>query len=175
MDNYLGQILAFGFNFAPKGWAQCNGQLMSISQNSALYSLLGTTFGGDGINTFGLPDLRGRVAINQGSSPGGSSYVMGQVGGQEQVTLSILQIPSHTHTAVLRGNSEGATSNEPSNKSLGAGANIFNSNPPENGEALNINSIQVDPTGGNQPHENMQPYLTVNYCIALQGIYPSRS
>jgi len=174
MEPFIGQIEVFGFNFAPKGWAQCNGQLLPISQYSALFSLLGVTYGGDGRTTFGLPDLRGRVAINQGQGPGLSTYTIGQAAGAETVTLTTLQIPAHTHTAVLRGNSEGATSNEPSNKSLGAGANIFNTNPPESGEALNASSIQVAPTGGSLPHNNMQPYLTINYCIALEGVFPQR-
>jgi microcystin-dependent protein len=175
MDPYIGQIEAFGFNYAPKGWAQCNGQLLSIAQNSALFSLIGTYYGGDGRTTFALPDLRGRVALNQGQGPGLSNYVIGQTSGTESVTLTTDQIPSHSHIATLRGNSEEANSQEASNKSFGvAENNIYNSNNPENGETLNSGSVQVAPVGGNQPHNNMQPYLTVNYCIALVGVFPPR-
>jgi len=176
MDPFIGQIEAFGFNFAPRGWAQCNGQLISISQNPALFSLLGTTYGGDGRTTFGLPDLRGRVAINQGQGPGLSTYVMGQVSGSEGVTLQLPQMPSHNHVATFRGNGEDASSGEPGNKTLGlASTNIYNANPPESGQTLNAGSIQVGVAGGNMPHNNMQPYLVVNYCIALVGIFPPRS
>ncbi len=175
MDPYIGQIEAFAFNFAPKGWAQCNGQLLSIAQNSALFSLLGTVYGGDGRTTFGLPDLRGRVAINQGHGPGLSTYVMGEMAGSESVTLTSAQMPAHNHVSTLRGNSDDASSGEPGNKTLGvAGANVYNSGAPDNGETLNTGSIQVAPAGGNQPHNNMQPYLAINYCIALVGIFPPR-
>jgi microcystin-dependent protein len=175
MEPFIGQIEFFGFNFAPRGWAFCDGSLMSISENSALFSLLGTTFGGNGTTTFALPDLRGRVAINQGQGPGLSPYMMGQSSGTESVTLTINEMPSHSHSAVLRGNSEDANSGEANNKTLGvANANIYNTNGPENGETLNPNSIQVAVAGGNQPHPNIQPYLVGNYCIATEGIYPSR-
>ncbi|MBK9257727.1 MAG: phage tail protein [Saprospiraceae bacterium] len=176
MEPFIGQIAAFGFNFAPKGWAMCNGQLLAIAQNSALFSLIGTYYGGDGISTFALPDLRGRVAINQGQGPGLSPYSLGQRAGSESVTLNTSQIPAHNHIATLRGNGEDANSGDANNKTLGAAsANIYNSNPPENGATLNVNSLQVAPTGGNQPHSNMQPYLVINYCIALQGIFPPRN
>lgn len=176
MEPYIGQILAFGFNFAPRGWAYCNGQLLSIAEYQALFSLIGTTYGGDGITTFGLPDLRGRVAVNQGTSLSGKTYTLGEAAGQEQVTLTTTQIPAHTHVAALRGNSEEANAQEPSNKTFGvAASNIYNSNNPENGETLNPGTIQLAATGGNQAHNNMQPYLTINYCIALEGIYPPRS
>jgi len=175
MDPFIGQILAFGLNFAPKGWELCNGQLLSIAQYQALFSLLGTTYGGNGVTTFALPDLRGRVAINQGQSPGAKSYVMGESSGQEQVTLISTQMPTHNHVATFLGNGEDASSGEPGNKTLGsASANIYNANPPESGETLNAGSIQVGVAGGNMPHNNMQPYLTINYCIATEGIYPSR-
>jgi microcystin-dependent protein len=176
MEPFIGQIVAFGFNFAPKNWAQCNGQIMPIAQNTALFSLIGTTYGGDGVTTFALPDLRGRVAINQGTGPGLSPYTIGQKAGTETVTLNMDQMPAHNHTALLRGNSEDANSGEANNKTLGvANANIYNTNAPETGEALNPGSIQVAAAGGNQPHPNMQPYLAVNYCICLYGIFPQRS
>lgn len=176
MDPYIGQILAFGFNFAPRGWAFCNGQLLSIAEYQALFSLIGTTYGGDGITTFSLPDLRGRVAVNQGTSLSGKTYILGEAAGQEQVTLNTSEIPAHTHVATFRGNSEEANSQEPSNKTFGvAASNIYNANNPENGETLNPGTIQLAATGGNQAHNNMQPYLTINYCIALEGIYPPRS
>lgn len=175
MEPFIGQICVFGFDFAPKGWAQCNGQLLPISQYSALFSLLGTTYGGDGRTTFGLPDFRGRVALNQGQGPGLSMYSMGQSGGSENVTLSTAQMPSHSHPALLHGNGEDANASEINGRSFGvATANIYNSNAPENGETLNANSIQVSPVGDNQPHPNLQPYLTANYCIAVEGVYPSR-
>lgn len=175
MEPFIGQIEAFGFNYAPRGWAFCNGQLMSIAQYQALFSLIGVTYGGDGVTTFALPDLRGRVAINQGSMPGGRTYNMGESAGQEQVTLIVTQMPAHNHIATLRGNSDDASSGEPGNKTFGvSSANIYNTGAPDNGETLNTGSIQVGVAGGNLPHNNMQPFLTVNYCIALEGIYPSR-
>ncbi|MBK9257728.1 MAG: phage tail protein [Saprospiraceae bacterium] len=176
MDQYIGQICLFGFNFAPRGWALCNGQLMSIAQNNALFSLIGTNYGGDGVTTFALPDLRGRVAVNQGQGPGTRLYNIGEAGGEENVTLSVQQMPAHNHLASLRGNGEDSNSGDANNKTLGAAsANIYNSDAPENGATLNANSVQVALTGGNQPHDNMQPYLVGNYCIATEGIYPTRS
>jgi microcystin-dependent protein len=175
MDPYVGQVAAFGFDFAPRGWAQCNGQLMQISQNTALFSLLGTQFGGDGRTTFALPDLRGRVAVHQGSSTSGSTYMMGEMDGIETVTLTENQMPQHSHVASFRANAEDANSGEANGKTLGlAAANIYNSNPPENGETLSANSITLAAAGSNQPHSNMQPYLAINYCISLQGIFPPR-
>jgi microcystin-dependent protein len=172
MESYIGQICLFGFNFAPNGWAFCNGQLMSIAQNSALFSLLGTTYGGDGRTTFALPNLQGRVPIHQGQGPGLSPREMGEADGTEQVTLLSSQMPAHTHSAVLKAYPEGANSDTPSGHSF-ASAQIFSSEQAE--EAMSPGTISVGTTGASQAHPNMQPYLTVNYCICLYGIFPSRS
>jgi len=181
MEPMIGEVRIFAGNFAPRSWALCHGQLLPISQNQALFSILGTTYGGDGRTTFALPDLRGRVAVSQGNGPGLSDYRLGQRGGVETVTLNTTQIPSHTH--IMTGgvsvsvNTEGATTNEGAGNTLGAGSNIFNANAPEAGENINgvTSTLAAGNTGGNQSHENRQPYLAVNYIIALQGVFPSRS
>lgn len=170
-DPFLGEIALVGFNFAPVGWAMCNGQLLPISQNVALFSLLGTFYGGDGVNTFALPDLRGRMAIHSGQGPGLSSYVQGQLGGTEVVTLTAAQMPQHTHQ--LTGSSSNGTSNSPVNAVPAVQANgvpVYSATPNAN---LSPNAIGL--AGGNLPHSNLQPYLSLNYIIALQGIFPSRS
>ena len=181
MEPMIGEVRIFAGNFAPRSWALCHGQLLPISQNQALFSILGTTYGGDGRTTFALPDLRGRVAVSQGNGPGLSDYRLGQRGGVETVTLNTTQIPSHTH--IMTGgvsvsvNTEGATTNEGAGNTLGAGSIIFNANAPEAGENINgvTSTLAAGNTGGNQSHENRQPYLAVNYIIALQGVFPSRS
>lgn len=175
MDVFLGMIGLFGFNFAPKGWMSCNGQLLSIAQNSALFALLGTTYGGDGVTTFALPDLRGRVPNGQGQGPGLSSYQMGQAAGTEHVTLIQTQMPQHNHTLNVSGNP--GTSNSPAGTVL---AQAFDANEGvvnTYGTAINATASPqaIGLSGGNQPHENMQPYLTMNYCIAVEGIFPSRN
>ena len=167
-EPFIGEIRAFGFNFAPRGWAFCQGQLLAISANSALFSLLGTTYGGDGRTTFGLPDLRGRVAIGQGTGPGLSARLMGQKAGVESVTLNTNQIPSHRHA--LLASSESADSNKPEDNELGA-SQIYHS--PTTDSTLAASSIGL--TGGGQPHENMEPFLVINYSIALTGVFPSRN
>lgn len=174
METFMGTILAFGFNFAPRNWAFCNGQLISIAENSALFALLGTTFGGDGINTFGLPDLRGRTAIGQGHGDGLSTYIIGEKGGSEQVTLLPNQIPAHSHA--LNGLGGANDSNFLENNYLASNRDVKVYGVKAAGEnlaALNAESIGF--TGGNQSHFNMQPFQTVNYCIALQGIFPTRN
>jgi microcystin-dependent protein len=166
---YVGEILLAGFNFAPNGWALCQGQLMPISQNTALFSLLGTNFGGDGKTTFALPDLRGRSAISSGQGPGLSNYDLGQTGGEETVTLLVSQIPAHTHTAMGStniANLAGAGGNTWATQSL---LNIYSGS-----SDSNMAGGAVAPTGSNLPHDNLSPYLTLNYIIALQGIFPSR-
>ena len=177
-DPFIGQIVSFGFTFAPVNWALCQGQTIPISQNDALYNLLGTTFGGDGVNTFALPNLSGRIPVNQGQGGGLSSYVMGQVSGTESVTLTTNTIPSHTHTVVA--SSSAGTSNTPS-----AGAYLSDEGPgtpavstyvagtPATQTALAGTTISQ--TGNSLPHENRQPFLCINYCIALFGIYPSQN
>ena len=175
MDPILGQIMMFAGNFAPVGWALCNGQLMSISQNSALFSLLGTTYGGDGVTTFALPNLQGRVPLHWGTAPGLSSYALGEETGSENVTLLITQIPAHTHMATASNATAGQS--DPSGNvwaipvdSTGAPGAGFNA-PPANA-ALAPTAIGI--TGGSQPHTNIQPILAVTFIIATEGIYPSR-
>lgn len=179
MEPYLGQIQLFGFNFAPKGWASCEGQIMSIAQNTALFSLLGTQYGGNGQTTFALPDLRGRVAIGQGQGPGLKPYTIGELGGVESVTLTTQQIPAHNHIINV-SNAEG-TSNTASNNYLATGTTVIErgTKVPANiyGTAAGgtLNAAAVGMQGGNQAHPNIQPYLALYYCIALVGIYPSRN
>ena len=174
MENFIAQIALFGFSYAPKGWAQCNGQLLSIQQNQALFSLLGTTYGGDGITTFALPDLRGRRAINTGQGPGLSNYTLGQVGGQENVTLVSNQMPTHIHMAfgvAAAGNQDSPQNNTWAKDNNGT---MLNYAPWDSTKAGQMHPSALGNAGGNQPHENRPPYLAANYCIALTGIYPSR-
>jgi microcystin-dependent protein len=178
MEPFLGQITLFPFFFAPRGWAFCEGQLMPISQNTALFSLLGTYYGGNGTSNFALPDLRGRAPVGQGQGPGLSSYDLGGIQGVETVTLLASQAPSHSHP--FPAFAAQATTNAPSGAlpaeghSTGRGAPAVNTYAPP-GTAVPLASGQVTPAGGGLPHNNLQPYLTLNWCIALQGIYPPRS
>ena len=172
MEPFIGQIIMFGGNFAPRGWALCDGTLLSISQYQALFSILGTTYGGDGRTTFALPDLRGRVAIHEGTGPGLRNRRLGEKGGVEEVTLTTTQIPSHNHTAVMNGSDEDADSDELNGNFL-ANHQAFHSASSQ-GVTLNGGAISVGNTGGSQGHTNMQPYTVVNYIIALTGTYPSR-
>lgn len=195
MDPFLGQIIMFAGNFAPRGWAFCDGQLLPISQYSALFSILGTIYGGDGRTTFALPDLRGRVPMHPGNGPGLSSRRLGEKGGAETNILNVTQIPSHNHSAsatasgaatgVLRASSGSGDSTTPSGNVLAETAeDNYSSAAPDvdmhanavviNMSGLNVN-VTVANTGGNQPINNMQPYLCVNFIIALQGVFPSRS
>lgn len=167
-EAYVGQILLVGFNFAPQGWAHCNGQLLPIAQNAALFSLLGTTYGGDGRVTFDLPDLRGRVPIHQGQGTGLSPRMIGEVEGTETVTLTTTQIPAHRHT--LTGSSAPQHSNKVAGAALAKGG-IYNHETPE----VAMHPQALAETGGGQPHPNLQPSLCINFIIALEGIYPSRS
>lgn len=169
---FLGEMRQFGFGFAPKGWAMCNGQLMSIQQNSALFALLGTFYGGNGTTTFGLPDLRSRTPIHFGQGLGLSPYTIGQIGGTEIETLLSTQIPQHNHLI----NCSNATStqaspqnNFPAVESSGTGLNYQDS------ASGTMYPAVLSLTGSTLPHTNVQPYLTVNYCIALIGIFPSRN
>jgi microcystin-dependent protein len=170
-EPFIGTIVAFGFNFAPRGWATCQGQLMSIAQNTALFSLLGTTYGGNGQVTFGLPDFQGRVAMGQGNGPGLTPRVMGEEDGQESVTLIISQMPMHTHP--LMASTNGPNDSIPSTTCyLGApSASIYYNGSPDT--SLNPGALGIQ--GGSQPHQNMQPTLCINYCIATEGIFPSRN
>ncbi|HEY5979367.1 MAG TPA: tail fiber protein [Microlunatus sp.] len=166
-EPFLGEIRNFGFNFAPRGWAQCQGQLMSISQNTALFSLLGTMYGGNGQTTFGLPDLRGRTVISVGQGPGLSNRTQGELAGSEQVTLNAAQIAPHTHGVTA---SSQASSKSPAN----AVPAYADASPYGGGTDLTMNPDMIKPNSGGQPHDNMSPYLVMNYCIATEGIYPSR-
>jgi len=168
MEAYIGQIQSFGFNFAPKNWAFCNGQIMSIAQNTALFALLGTTYGGNGQTTFALPDLRGRASMQYGQGPGLSNYTLGEVSGQETVTLITQEMPMHNH---LLNASAGIKLNAvPAANNLG-GAQIYTN------AALDsvMDPGSIGQSGGSQPHQNMQPYLVLNWCICLYGIFPSRN
>ena len=177
MQPFVGQITLFPFNFAPTGWALCEGQLMPISQNTALFSLLGTFYGGDGKTTFALPDLRGRVAVGQGQGPGLSPYDIGEVLGVEAVTLLGSQIASHTHP--FPAVAAQATTNAPNGalpaEGHGSGRGAFPVNTYAALQtAVPLASGQVAPAGGGHAHNNLQPYLTLNWCIALQGVFPAR-
>ncbi|MBO9715031.1 tail fiber protein [Sphingomonas sp.] len=177
-QQFLGEVRLMPYNFAPKGWAYCAGQILSIQQNTALFSLLGTTYGGNGVSTFALPDLRGRAPIGIGTSPSGITYVEGEVAGQESVTLIVTELPMHNH--MWQADNTSADSPAPANNYLSSphlpGAN----NSPINTYASPGSQVPLAPgmcglTGGNQPHNNMQPYLVLAYCIALQGVFPSRN
>jgi len=171
IDPYLGQIIFVPYNRVPNGWAECNGQLLPINQNAALFSLLGTTFGGDGINNFALPDMRGRAPISQGIMPGSpNNYVVGQNGGSESVTLTAQQMPSHSHT-VNAVTSEG-NQNIPTN-SLPADTKLLDKEYSDANANTTMKATMINPAGGNQPHENRSPFLTMRCIIATQGIYPS--
>ena len=166
-EPFLSEIRIMSFSFAPKGWALCNGQFLPINQNQALFSLLGTTFGGNGQTTFALPDLRGRTPIHKGAG-----FTLGQQGGEQAHTLSVGELPTHTH--VLMGTNNVPPPPPPANTPAGnvyakIGANIYG--PPTNLTAMGAGA--VNNTGGSQAHLNMQPFLTLTFCIALQGIFPS--
>lgn len=176
-DPYLGEIRMFGFTFAPQGWAFCNGQLLSITQNTALFSLLGTTYGGNGTTTFQLPDFRGRVPIHFGNGVGLSPYVEGQIGGVETVTLTLPQSASHTHLVYADGDVASNNSPSPSGNALATfatGGDIY-ATAAGIKKAVTMNPEMIGAAGGGQPHPNIQPYLVVNFCIALNGIFPSRN
>jgi len=170
-DPFLGEIRMFGGNFAPQGWALCNGQLLSISQNTALFSLLGTNYGGDGRTTFGLPDLRGRAPIHMGQGAGLTARSIGNASGRETVALTIQECPPHSHSAA---GASGASQPSPV-------GNFWSTDPNGNTAAYSTtaNSVMsaaaVGTTGPGQPHDNMPPYLAVNYIIALAGVFPARS
>jgi len=172
-EPFLGMIIIVPYNFAPRGWAFCSGQILPIAQNTALFSLLGTTYGGNGQTTFALPDLRGRVSMSSGQGPGLSNYSLGEVSGTETVTLISTQIPTHTHPVMASSND--ANANRAVNAALASPPSpIYDSNGPDGRTQMNANMIPPS-GGGNQPHENRPPYLVLNYCIALEGIFPSRN
>ena len=178
---FIGQIMMAGFGFAPKFWAQCNGQLLPINQNQALFSLLGTQYGGNGTTNFALPDLRSRTPIGYASSVDPSwqppSVQIGQSSGVENVTLLSTNLPAHTHA--VNATTTNGNNRIPSNRvyatSVNTGAPALPLYGPSNGPLVPLNPSTVVPSGGNQPHPNLQPYSVINFCIALSGIYPSRN
>ena len=173
-DPFVAEIRIFPFNFPPTGWAFCNGQLLPLSQNTALFSLLGTTYGGDGKSTFALPDLQGNAPMHPGQGPGLSLHDLGETGGSDFVTLLTSEMPLHNHT-VGRSNPTGDAITPVNNvwAQLPAGRAVVNIyGTPQTGP-MNVNALAV--TGGSLPHNNMQPYLTLNFCIALQGVFPPRT
>jgi microcystin-dependent protein len=176
MDGNIAEIRMFAGNFAPRNWAFCQGQILSISSNTALFSLLGTTYGGNGTTTFALPDLRSRVPVGPAQGPGLSSYILGQTGGTENETLTTNQMPNHTHGFTVNNNTTGMAT---------TGSGNFLNSKTESGEStaasgspsapVNLNVASVNTAGGSQPHNNLQPYLAMNYIICLFGIFPSRN
>lgn len=174
-EPYLGEIRIFGFPRIPVGWHSCDGTLLSISENDALYVLLGTTYGGDGVSTFGLPDLRGQTPIHQGRGPGLSPRVLGQTGGVESVTLTTAQMPAHSH--LMNASQATATASTPGATtvlgSLTDGTQYLSDL--TGYTAIPLSATAVQPTGGSQPHDNTMPTLTVSICIATAGIFPSQS
>lgn len=170
MDPFLGEIRMFGGNFAPRGWAMCNGQQLSVAQNTALFSILGVTYGGNGQTTFGLPDLRSRVPMHFGQGPGLSSYTLGENAGSESVTLLTSEMPMHTHALGCASNAALTSSPDPAGKFM---ANTD----PTNSYADTTDSMSgpLTTAGGSQPHENRQPFLCINFIIALEGVFPSRN
>lgn len=194
-DNpYLADVMVVAFNFCPRGWAKADGQILPIAQNTALFSLLGTTYGGDGRSTFGLPNLQGRYTIGTGQGAGLPFFQWGQTGGVETVTMTQAQMPSHTHsitalpTADVKASSANPNSNSPNGKSLGtipaghpAGQQIYATDQNtttlmgDQSVDLTVNSVTVDPAGGSAPQNNMQPTLALTTCIAMVGAYPPRS
>jgi microcystin-dependent protein len=171
MEPFIGQIMLFAGNFAPRGWAFCEGQLLSIAQNTALFSILGTTYGGNGQTTFALPDLRGRVPVHPGQGPGLSNYTLGQQSGTENVTLTVNQIPIHGHTFSPGCSSDPPSAQDPTN-AVPAALDTQAYGTEANASMRPANSSTV---GGSQPHDNLQPLLCVSFIIALEGIFPSRS
>jgi microcystin-dependent protein len=172
MDGYIGQVVLFAGTLLPKNWAYCQGQILSIAQNSALFSIIGNTYGGDGVTTFALPNLSGRAPIGVGTGPGLSPVALGQTGGAESVTLTVSQMPAHTHTAMA--------SSAPANQAGPAGAlpaafgnpneGLYSTEAPD----TSMSASMFGASGGSMAHDNMQPYLGMNYIICLCGVYPSR-
>ena len=180
---FLGQVMLFAGNFAPRGWALCNGQLLPIQANAALFSLLGTAFGGNGTSNFGLPNLQGAATMGQGTGPSLPATVMGQFAGTETETILTTSMPSHNH--ILNATTVTATTSAPSGQILAAGSQVPSGKGGGSPVALNLYTApgstvtlapqSVSAVGGNQPHNNMQPYLALSWCIALEGVYPSRN
>ncbi len=173
-DPFVAEIRIFPFNFAPKGWAFCDGQLMPISQNTALFSLLGTTYGGDGKSTFALPDLQGSAPMHPGQGPGLSERFLGETGGEEALTLLQSEAPAHSHTQMATTQpGEDAAPGPSEALARSVGASLYQTDAAQN--IVQLAPLAAAPTGGDQPHNNMQPYLTFYFNIALQGVYPPRT
>ena len=170
-EPYIGEIRMFAGNFAPNGWMFCEGQTLPISENDALFTLIGTTYGGDGQETFNLPNLASRVPIHMGTGPDGTNYQIAEMAGTETVTLTTQQIPNHTHP--LSASTSAGAVNSPANKVIAASPSvtIFVEDSPDN----NLNPNSVTPAGGSQPHENCQPFLCINFILSLFGVFPSQT
>jgi microcystin-dependent protein len=171
---FVAEVRIFGFNFAPTGWATCDGQILPISQNTALFSLLGTNYGGNGQSTFALPDMQDAACMHPGQGPGLSEYVVGEMGGSEFVTLLVSEMPAHSHGLMcsVQPSSTGTPSAQ-AGLARGFGGSPFKATPFTN--SVNMAPQTLTPAGGSLPHNNMMPYLTMNYCIALQGVFPPRT
>lgn len=173
-DPFVAEIRIFPFNFAPRGWAWCNGQLLPLSQNTALFSLLGTTYGGNGMSNFALPDLQGRMPMQPGQGPGLSLHDLGERGGSDTVTLLVSEIPAHTHGMKAALASDAAVTSASTASALGsAPTRAYTTAPAVNTTVMSPQ--QLGASGGGQPHNNLPPYLTTYFCIALQGVFPPRS
>jgi microcystin-dependent protein len=169
-DPFVAEVRIFGFNFPPKGWALCNGQLLPISQNTALFALVGTFYGGNGKSTFALPNLQGSAPMHHGQGQGLSLRDLGETGGSETITLLTSEIPLHTHT--VQANNTLGDSPMPTGRTLARYANAYQTT--TNANLVQMAPQALSPAGGSLPHTNMQPYLTLNFCIALQGVFPQR-
>ncbi len=179
MEGTIGEIRMFAGNFAPRSWAFCNNQILSIAQNTALFSILGTTYGGNGQTTFALPDFRGRVAVGTGQGPGLPSVILGELAGAPTVTLTINQMPAHNHPLTggitIQAAADGTLGSDATNRRVGPGSFYTNSTSELVNMAAPVSTLAVGINGGSQPFSIMQPYLGMNYIICLQGIFPSRN
>jgi microcystin-dependent protein len=173
MDPFVAEIRIFPFNFAPKGWAFCDGQILPLSQNTALFSLLGTTYGGDGKSNFALPDLQGNAPMHPGQGPGLSLHDLGETGGSDTVTLLQSEMPSHSHN--MKGDAVSATKKTPDSNAFAKTSGATPYLPPAGAALVPMSPSAITPAGGDQPHNNLMPYLTLNFCIALQGVFPPRT
>lgn len=171
-NQYVGEVRLVGFNFAPAGWQQCQGQQLSISNNDTLFNLIGTTYGGNGQSTFNLPDLRGRIPVHQGTNGFGSTYVIGQIAGSESVTINSNTYPSHNHTLSASGNQ--SSPKNPGGNVLGQLTSAYSNQAPSSAAVMSNAVLGMSP-GSSLPHDNLQPFLVLTWVIALVGIYPARS